>query len=60
MISRVAADENVDLVVMATHGYGGLARLALGSVATGTLQRANVPLLLVRPASLRESGREPG
>jgi hypothetical protein len=28
-----------------------LARLVLGSVATGVLRRARVPLLLVRPAA---------
>lgn len=37
------------LIVMATHGRGGLARLVLGSVATGAVQRAPMPLLLVRP-----------
>jgi nucleotide-binding universal stress UspA family protein len=51
-IARIAADEKAKLIVMATHGRSGLARLVLGSVATGTLRRANVPLLLVRPAAL--------
>src|SRR6266704_2223661 len=37
------------------HGRSGLARLVLGSVATGTLQRANVPLMIVGPAGLRAS-----
>ncbi len=41
-------------IVMATHGRGGLARLVLGSTATGTLQRARVPVYLVRPAALEE------
>jgi nucleotide-binding universal stress UspA family protein len=40
-------------IASATLGRGGLARLVLGSVATGTLQRANVPLLLVRPMAMR-------
>jgi hypothetical protein len=35
---------------MSTHGRGGLSRLVMGSVATATLQRATVPLLLVPPA----------
>jgi nucleotide-binding universal stress UspA family protein len=51
-IARIAADEKANLIVMATHGRSGLARLVLGSIATGTLRRANVPLLLVRPAAL--------
>src|SRR4051812_35490907 len=46
MVARVAHDEGVDVIMMATHGRGGLARLVLGSVATATLQRADVPILL--------------
>jgi nucleotide-binding universal stress UspA family protein len=52
VIVRVAEDERVDLVAMATHGRGGLARLMLGSVTTGVVQHANTPRLLVRPAAL--------
>lgn len=37
------------LVAMATHGRGGVSRLAMGSVATGAIQHAEIPLLLVRP-----------
>jgi nucleotide-binding universal stress UspA family protein len=33
---------------MATHGYSGLTRLALGSVADAVLHTASVPVLLVR------------
>ncbi len=56
-IAQRAAMEKFDLIAMATHGRSGLARLVLGSVATGTLQHANVPVLLVRPAALRERAR---
>lgn len=38
----------VDLIVMATHGYGGLKRLALGSVADQVLHGTTTPLLLLR------------
>jgi nucleotide-binding universal stress UspA family protein len=48
-IAHVAAEEKIDLIVMATHGRGGLTRFALGSVATGTVQRAGLPVLLVPP-----------
>jgi nucleotide-binding universal stress UspA family protein len=48
-LARIAREEQVDLVALATHGRGGLARLALGSVATALLRRSPVPLLLVRP-----------
>jgi nucleotide-binding universal stress UspA family protein len=51
-IGEVAAQEEAGLIAMATHGRSGLARLVLRSVATGTLQRTSVPLLLVGPAAL--------
>lgn len=37
------------LIALATHGYGGLRRWAIGSVADKVLQAAPAPLLLVRP-----------
>jgi nucleotide-binding universal stress UspA family protein len=49
IITRVAFEEAVDLIAMSTHGRSGLARLVLGSVATGMVQRTDVPLLVVRP-----------
>jgi nucleotide-binding universal stress UspA family protein len=53
-IARVAGEAHVDLIAMTTHGRGGLGRLLLGSVASATIQRAAVPLLLVRPAAWRD------
>jgi nucleotide-binding universal stress UspA family protein len=50
---------NISMIAMATHGRTGVARLMLGSVATQTLQRATVPLLLVRPAELRVRASQP-
>lgn len=43
-----AEAENVDLIAIASHGRGGLARLFYGSVAAGVLQRVDRPLLLIR------------
>jgi nucleotide-binding universal stress UspA family protein len=37
-----------DVVVMASHGRGGLSRWLLGSVAEDVLRHASVPVLLVR------------
>jgi nucleotide-binding universal stress UspA family protein len=52
IIAEIADREHANLIAMSTHGRSGLARLVLGSVASGTLQRANVPLLLTRPQTL--------
>ena len=49
-INEFAAHQEVDLVVLTTHGHGGLSKLWFGSVADAVLRRATVPVLLV-PAS---------
>jgi nucleotide-binding universal stress UspA family protein len=51
--------ENVDLVVMSTHGRTGVTRAALGSTADRMLQ-ATAPILLVPARSARGIGREAG
>jgi nucleotide-binding universal stress UspA family protein len=53
-ILDVARAEGADLIALATHGSGGVARLLMGSVATSVVQRASVPLLIERPAEVRE------
>ena len=58
-IARVARQEGADLIVMATHGRTGLARLTTGSVATEVLQHAQTPVLLVRPTGLASAADEP-
>ena len=57
-IAAIARDEDVDLIVMATHGSGGLTRLTMGSVATSVLQRAATPLLLVRSVAAHRSAAD--
>ncbi len=47
-ILNVADETGADLIALATHGFGGLARVSYGSVAAGVLQAAKVPILLVR------------
>ncbi len=39
---------NVDLIIIATHGRSGVSRLFLGSVADRLLRQAPVPVLMVR------------
>jgi nucleotide-binding universal stress UspA family protein len=57
VISRVAAERDVDLIAMATHGRTGIPRLVLGSFSTETLHRSHVPVLLYRPAAMRYKSR---
>ena len=44
-----AAELRTDLVVMTTHGRGGLARAFLGSVAQEVVSTSPVPVLVLRP-----------
>ena len=41
----------VDLIAIATHGRGGIARVLLGSIADAVLHGAGVPVLLYRPSA---------
>lgn len=44
-----------DLLVVGTHGHGGLHRLTLGSVTEKVLRRATCPVLAVPPATVEEA-----
>lgn len=44
-ITRFANDEEVDLIVMGTHGRTGFARLVMGSTAEAVVRRATCPVL---------------
>jgi nucleotide-binding universal stress UspA family protein len=52
-ILDLARPERVGLVALATHGRGGVRRLVLGSVADKVVRGAEVPVLIIRPASRR-------
>lgn len=54
-IAAAAARHGADLVVLCTHGSGGLRGLLFGRVAQQVLQRGTVPVLLVPPSP---AGRE--
>ena len=47
-IVRYAESEDCDLIVMGTHGRGGIDRLLLGSVAEKVVRGSSVPVLTVR------------
>jgi nucleotide-binding universal stress UspA family protein len=53
IISDYAQKNGIDMIVIATHGYTGLKRLMLGSVALGVLHESHMPVLLIRPESCR-------
>ncbi|MCL2615781.1 MAG: universal stress protein [Dehalococcoidia bacterium] len=47
-ILRYATGNDVDLILMATHGRSGISRWAMGSVAYKILRLSDIPVLLVR------------
>ena len=49
------SDRQHDLVVMMTHGRGGLSRAWFGNVADGLIRHAPIPLLLLRRQTARLS-----
>lgn len=50
-IVELAAQLDADVIAMATHGYGGVRRTFLGSVADKVLRSSPVPVLVTRPAT---------
>ncbi len=44
--------ENIDLVVMSTHGRTGLSRMLFGSVAQKVMQNVRARVILIRPDEL--------
>ena len=40
--------ENIDLIVMGSHGYGPISGSVLGSVSQRVLQRATCPVLIIK------------
>jgi nucleotide-binding universal stress UspA family protein len=48
-IVAAAADEQVDVIVVGTHGRGGVERAMIGSVADRVIRTAPCPVLSVRP-----------
>jgi nucleotide-binding universal stress UspA family protein len=60
-IVQFAERENVDLIVMASHGRTGLSRLLMGSIAEGVMRKASCPVLIVRqPSGERERSEKVG
>ena len=47
-IIKIAKDKKADLIVVASHGRGGLSALLLGSATRRLLSSANIDLLVIR------------
>ena len=54
-ILNYANKNNVDLIVISTHGRSGVSRWVLGSVADKVIRYSIVPVLVVSPAGCRVS-----
>jgi nucleotide-binding universal stress UspA family protein len=52
-ILKYAADNNVDMIIMSTHGRSGISRFFMGSVADKVVHHSTVPIMLVPPAGCR-------
>lgn len=53
-ILRYAEDNDIDIILLATHGRSGVKRWAIGSVADKVLRASKVPVWLVRASILEE------
>jgi nucleotide-binding universal stress UspA family protein len=52
-ILSYASENNVDLVIMSTHGRGGIGRWFMGSVTDKVVRHASMPVLTVAPPGCR-------
>jgi len=50
-ILKLAREENVDMIVIGTHGRSGLRRIVMGSVAQQVLYGATCPVVTVKQRS---------
>lgn len=50
-VVRLAEEEQVDLIVMGTHGRTGFKRLLMGSVAEEVVRRAKCPVFTFKPGA---------
>ena len=57
-IVRSSGETHADLIVMTSHGRGGLHPLWVSSVATEVVRRATVPVLLVNTGEYDERGED--
>ena len=56
-IVRVAAEREVDLIVISSHGRTGLGRMIFGSTAEAVVRHAGCPVLVVKPPPDEEESK---
>jgi nucleotide-binding universal stress UspA family protein len=59
-ILKMADKEDVELIIMSTHGRTGLARVLVGSVAEKVLHATAHPVLLVKPEKIHQTRTDEG
>ncbi len=53
-VINTAIEEQVDSIIMGSHGRGNIAEQLLGSVAERVVRKAPVPVTIIRPEKMRE------
>src|SRR5439155_15712283 len=56
VILETAKEKGATLIVMTTHGRGGLGRLIYGSVSEHLLHHSTIPILLIRSSDEHKKG----
>ena len=51
VLQGYARRNDIDLIVISTHGRSGLSRLSLGSVTDSLIRHTTIPVLVVRPSA---------
>lgn len=54
VITQVAKKNNIDLIVLTTHGRTGVDRVLMGSTAELVVRHAHCPVYIVRPVGQRQ------
>jgi nucleotide-binding universal stress UspA family protein len=48
IIVQTAKEQNCDLIVMGTHGHGGITDVLIGSTAKRVIRQSTIPVLVIR------------
>lgn len=54
VILNYAQNNNIDLIIMSTHGRSGISRWSFGSVADRVVRHSLVPVMTIAPSGCRE------